>query len=76
LAASEARIAPAVIEDGFAQARPAAIILQPISNAACKPQAKDSDMTAAKFVRRNVSGVSSRYLQCFSLDYGAAWSRP
>jgi hypothetical protein len=32
---------------------PAAITLKPISNAACKPQARDSDMTAAEFVRRS-----------------------
>jgi hypothetical protein len=55
LTGSEARAAPAVIEDGIAQARPAASILKPISNAACKPQAKDNDVTAAKFVRRSVS---------------------
>jgi hypothetical protein len=32
---------------------PAAITLQPISNAACKPQARYNEMTAADFVRRS-----------------------
>jgi hypothetical protein len=40
-------------EEEFARARPAAITLQPISNAVCKLQARDNAMTAAEFVRRS-----------------------
>jgi hypothetical protein len=42
-------------EEEYARDRPAAITLQPISNAACKPQAKDAEMTIANFVRRSES---------------------
>jgi hypothetical protein len=50
-----ARIAPAESEEKYARDRPAAITLQPISNAVCKPQAKDAAMTKTNFVRRSDS---------------------
>src|SRR3974377_933677 len=48
---------------------PKANVLKPISNAACKPQAKDSGMTDQAIVRRNANAanqaaLSSPYSEC------------
>jgi len=50
-------------KEEFARADdPAANILKPISNAACKPQARDKEVTAIQkfFVRRNAIRASFR----------------
>jgi hypothetical protein len=50
-----ARVTPAVIEEEYARNLPRRSLCQPISNAVCKPQAKDAAMTIANFVRRSES---------------------
>jgi hypothetical protein len=44
---AKARVAPALFEEEFAGARARDDHLKAISNAACKPQARDNDMTVA-----------------------------
>jgi hypothetical protein len=50
-----ARDAPVFVKEEFARTGPKANVLKAISNAACKPQAKDSDMTVQAIVRRNAT---------------------
>src|SRR5215470_16945855 len=66
---SGARDAPVLVKEEFARISPKANVPKPISNAACKPQAKDSGMTAQVIVRRNANAVnqaalSSPYSEC------------